>query len=110
MKKYYDKLSRHKGIKFQKIAKSSYNYSYMPIVLESEETALKVEDSLNSNGIFPRRYFHPSLDTLNYFDKPNNCPISQDISSRILCLPSHSLLTNDEIDKISLVIEKDLSV
>lgn len=105
---YYNGLCGFTQIRFQKFTEGSYNYSYMPIVFESEELALKVEKTLNENDIFPRRYFYPSLDTLDYFGIPNNCYKSQDIASRILCLPSHNWLTDSDMSKIIKMIEKTI--
>ena len=47
----------------------------------------RIKEALNSQNIFPRRYFYPSLDTLAYIEPLQYCPISRDISIRILCLP-----------------------
>ena len=66
---------------------STQNYAYFPIVLKDEEEALKVQNALNEKQIFPRRYFYPSLDTLNYIEPKQYSPISRDISHRILALP-----------------------
>ncbi|MBU46865.1 MAG: aminotransferase DegT [Flavobacteriales bacterium] len=68
---------------------STQNYSYFPIILESEEQLKKIEKALNLKDIFPRRYFYPSLDTLDYIDSTQFCKISRDTSSRILCLPMY---------------------
>ncbi|MFN7095203.1 MAG: DegT/DnrJ/EryC1/StrS family aminotransferase, partial [Burkholderiales bacterium] len=65
---------------------ASANYSYYPILLKDEFTLLAVRDALLANEIMPRRYFYPSLNTLNYV-KYQACPISEGIASRILCLP-----------------------
>lgn len=67
---------------------SRNNYSYAPILFNSEKSLLAVESKLNDLNVFPRRYFYPSLDTLNYLNKPSSIMYhSQNISSRILCLP-----------------------
>lgn len=75
------------------------NYSYFPVFLKSEEQLLKVIQVLLDNGIMPRRYFYPSLDTLSY-TKYNHCLISQDISKRTLCLPIFDSIDNISIQKI----------
>ncbi len=75
------------------------NFSYFPILLESEEQLLKVRQILIDNGIMPRRYFYPSLDILPYTNY-NNCPVSQDISKRILCLPIFDSIDNTSIQEI----------
>jgi dTDP-4-amino-4,6-dideoxygalactose transaminase len=74
---------------------STLNYSYIPIILKDEKQTLEVQKILNEKNIFPRRYFYPSLDTLEYIEPKQFMPNSRDISSRILCLPIYP-----ELDKI----------
>lgn len=82
------------------------NYSYFPILFKNEEDLSKVQKSLNKENIFPRRYFYPSLDTLEYIEPKQECKISRDISKRILCLPIYSELEKDNQDKIIDIIRK----
>src|SRR5574344_1387173 len=88
---------------------ASENYSYFPIVLKSEEQLLKVQKALNDDNIFPRRYFYPSLDTLEYIEPKQECKISRDISKRILCLPVYVELDFDNQRKIIYIIKEKLS-
>lgn len=82
---------------------SHFNYAYYPVVFDNEETTLKVITELEGNWVTPRRYFYPSLNTVDIF-KPNNCPISESIAKRILCLPLYHTLTFNDIDLISRII------
>ena len=82
------------------------NYSYFPIVFKTEEQLLKVQKALNDENIFPRRYFYPSLDTLEYIEPKQECKISRDISKRILCLPIYSELEFENQKKIINIIRK----
>lgn len=84
---------------------ATQNYSYFPIVLKSEEQLLKIQKVLNAKKIFPRRYFYPSLDTLNYIEPKQECEISRDISKRILCLPIFVELEKDIQNKIIKIIK-----
>lgn len=86
---------------------SKSNYSYYPIILKSEEQLLKVRAALNNEGIFPRRYFYPSLNLLHYVKKCS-VPISENISRRILCLPIYPSLSLSDVSKISEIIIKNL--
>ena len=85
---------------------ASENYSYFPILFKNEEDLSKVQKSLNKENIFPRRYFYPSLDTLEYIEPKQECKISRDISKRILCLPIYAELEKDNQDKIIDIIRK----
>lgn len=98
-----------KDILLEPVTFANFNYSYFPILLQSEEQLLKIRQTLLDNGIMPRRYFYPSLDTLPYTNN-DNCPISQDISKRILCLPIHYKLDQDSIIKISNIINLEAQI
>ena len=84
------------------------NYSYFPVVFESEEQLLKVQKALNEQEIMPRRYFYPSLDTLSYIEPKQICEISRDISTRILCLPIYAELEKEIQQKIINTIHQSL--
>ena len=86
---------------FQKILENSvYNYAYFPLVFESEAQLNTVKEALNSNQIFPRRYFYPSLNTIDYL-KGEPMKNSESIAKRILCLPLYYDLTEDQVKTIS---------
>ncbi len=81
-------------------AKSQNNFAYYPIVFESEACLLKCMELLKRHEIFTRRYFYPSLsDSLPYVSK-QDLPITQDISSRVLCLPLYDDLSLEEVNLI----------
>lgn len=84
------------------------NYSYFPILFKSEKELLKIQKALNSEQIFPRRYFYPSLDTLEYIEPKQECKISRDISKKILCLPVFVELSLKEQEKIIDIIKDNL--
>jgi dTDP-4-amino-4,6-dideoxygalactose transaminase len=88
-------------VQFQKINQDSYNFSYFPIIFNDEETCIKVFNALEKKGILTRRYFHPSLNLLEFFECKRSCPISEDISTRILCLPCHDSVNFENIREIT---------
>lgn len=79
---------------------AKWNFSYYPLILESEDQLVKVEKKLNNNNVFPRRYFYPSLNTLNYTSN-KTMPASESISKRVLCLPLYYELTHESVVQIS---------
>ncbi|MDD2886289.1 MAG: DegT/DnrJ/EryC1/StrS family aminotransferase [Aliarcobacter sp.] len=96
-------------VQFQKQnGNATENYSYFPVVFKSEDQLLKVQKALNEKQIFPRRYFYPSLDTLEYIEPKQECKISRDISKRILCLPIYAELEKDIQNKIIDIIKSNL--
>jgi dTDP-4-amino-4,6-dideoxygalactose transaminase len=103
--KYKEALSGINYLDFQKIKFGESNYSYFPIIFDSEERLLKVEMLLNKSQIFPRRYFYPSVNTFDKIVNYQEMPTSEDISKRILCLPLYWKLTNDELLYIIEIIK-----
>lgn len=80
-----------------------WNYSYYPIIFESEEKLLQKLKEFNKQQIFPRRYFYPSLNTIN-FCNGDRMVISESIASRILCLPLYLGLIEEDLIKICNII------
>jgi dTDP-4-amino-4,6-dideoxygalactose transaminase len=80
-----------------------YNYSYYPILLENEDSLIRIKNAMNSADIFPRRYFYPSLNMLEY---TNNqvMPIAEDVSKRVLCLPLYFELSDEDVNKIIALV------
>lgn len=86
---------------------TNWNYSYFPIIFNSESKLLKIEKVLNDNQIFPRRYFYPSLNTVEYM-KGDLMIVSESIASRILCLPLYIGLSIEQLQKIVSLINENL--
>lgn len=103
---YYENLKDY--VTFQYFNRKSYNYSYVPVLFKDEGELKKVEHALNENNIFPRRYFYPSLNKLGLF-KGEMMPVSENISSRILCLPSYTNLDYEDQFKISSIIKHNIT-
>lgn len=76
-----------------------WNYSYYPIVFPSESKLKECLNEMNKKNIFPRRYFYPSLNTLNYVET-KNLMLSESVASRVLCLPLYAELGNDMLNVI----------
>lgn len=102
---YLKELKPIDKITFQQIIPESYNYSYMPIVLDSEERLLTIDKKLKAQNVFARRYFYPSLNTVKSIGQYTAMPHSENISSRILCLPSHSQLDLEEAYRIASIVK-----
>lgn len=87
---------------------TNYNYAYYPVKFENENQLLITVKSLNEKNIFPRRYFHPSLNNLPYLKKNISCPISDHVAETILCLPLYFNLTSIDVKNISKIINDSL--
>ncbi|HUA13563.1 MAG TPA: DegT/DnrJ/EryC1/StrS family aminotransferase [Candidatus Sulfotelmatobacter sp.] len=81
-------------------ADTIYNYGYYPVLAENEKQLTQLIDKLGHKEIYPRRYFYPSLNNLPYIDKRQKCPVSEDIASRIMCLPLYADLEEQSVEEI----------
>lgn len=102
--KLYQALLTGESMRFPSIEEGcDSNYSYVPIILESENQRDAIFQRLAEHQIFTRKYFSPSLNTIGYLSG-QRVPVSENISKRILCLPTGYYLTESEIRKICRLI------
>jgi dTDP-4-amino-4,6-dideoxygalactose transaminase len=92
----------------EKHADLDYNFAYYPVIFESAEITQKVILALNEQNIYPRRYFYPSLNKLTYLKNHQSCPVSEDISSRVLSLPLYPDLGIEIVEKICSIINSNI--
>ena len=102
----YDSLLDFNKVQKIKLREDTqWNYSYYPILFKEEATLLGVQKALNSAQIYPRRYFYPSLNNVPFVNY-QELNISDNISSRIICLPLYlgieSNLIKDIVDIINV--------
>lgn len=100
----YNDLLQDLEIQHMEIQKGcGFNYAYYPVIFHDEAMALKCKKALEALEIFPRRYFYPSLSSLDYV-KPYATPVSDDVSKRILCLPLYHILSHEEQKMIARIL------
>ena len=83
---------------------AEWNCSYYPVLFESEQALLRTLEALSAEGITARRYFYPSLDTLDYVQSAD-LPVAHDVTRRVACLPLMYQLTAEDIERVSSIIE-----
>jgi dTDP-4-amino-4,6-dideoxygalactose transaminase len=104
---FYEKNLNFNTISSIKIRENTiWNYSYYPIIFESEEKLLQTQKELNLKQIFPRRYFYPSLNTVNFVENVA-MPISEYISERVICLPLYDFIDENDLLKITTIINQN---
>ena len=86
-------------------AHAEYNFSYYPVLFNSEKQLTKVQTRLTEANIQTRRYFYPLLSELDYVNKKNTTPVANRISKQILCLPFFHELSEQTIARICKIIK-----
>jgi dTDP-4-amino-4,6-dideoxygalactose transaminase len=106
---YKEKLQHSQALQFLKIRDDAgFNYSYFPVIIENTPTLQKAVELMQLHHIFPRRYFYPSLNELMHESEIELCPVSSDVSARIVCLPLYHLLSKEEQDLVIRVLLRAL--
>lgn len=105
-KKHLGDLKAMKNFLFDK--EIVHGFSYYPIIFESEDVLVKIQEAMEGENIFPRRYFFPSLNTLPFFGG-DQCPISESLSRRVLCLPMYSDLALEDAERITRIVRSAVS-
>lgn len=110
-KRVFNTYNKHLNTEIQRPRLSGgvvHNYSYYPIILKDPTQTSDLLARLKEESIFPRRYFYPSLNQLPYIQEysPAECPVSVDVSQRILCLPVYVGLKDEDIGKITNIINE----
>jgi dTDP-4-amino-4,6-dideoxygalactose transaminase len=101
---YYDELLKDLHVQHIVIQKGcGFNYAYYPIVFNSEKEAMNAKAALELKNISPRRYFYPSLSSLDYVEKAST-PVAEQIASKILCLPLYHELSREEQHMIARIL------
>lgn len=69
------------------------NYSYYPLVFETEQDLLAAMQALAAHHIQTRRYFYPSLPSVLPYTRQPVLPVVEALAKRVLCLPLYHALT-----------------
>lgn len=85
-----------------------HNFAYFPVLFPSVTVMLSVRNALAEAGIEAKRYFYPSLNGLPFLQGAS-CPVSEEVSEQILCLPMYYELSFEEVKAVAQVIRKVMS-
>jgi len=94
----YDGILSSKVQKQRMQAGVIYNHAYYPVALSDEAKLTSVMSFLRDYGIFARRYFFPSLESVSSLNtRFKECPVSRDLAKRIMCLPIYTDLSTENV-------------
>jgi len=113
---YRKELKSVKGICFiDDIEGVKHNYAYFPIFINKGEYGCSrdtIYQKLKDHNIYGRRYFYPLISQFTDYKylpsaSPRNLPLSEKISSDVICLPIYPDLDHRDVKRI-IEILKDL--
>ena len=106
---YKSYLSIQPQIKFQQqCSRSESSYWLVTCLFQSSTNLKNVEQAFLENNIDFRPLFPPVHKMPMYLSQNADCPVSDDLSSRGICLPSSPNLTPDEISFVCDVIKQSI--
>ena len=90
-----------------------WNCAYYPILINEAEYGMSrnaLYEKMKALGVYGRRYFYPLITTFEpYRDfptaDPSNLPVATDLANRVICLPMHHALTDDDVERIIKAIK-----
>ena len=82
-----------------------WNYSYYPVLFESEQSLLRTIACCNEVDLYPRRYFYPDL-LSGLRHSSGQCPVTSDVSRRILCLPLSHATNSRVVDAMTSAVRR----
>lgn len=100
---YQSLLADRDYITFQKFDPEEYNYSYMPVLFDTENRLSQTLENMMAEKIYPRRYFYPSLHKIRIFENAG-LPVAKSVAERIVCLPLYNDLSDSSISTICSIL------
>ena len=86
----------------------SCNSAYFPILLETEQKTVDMVNRLKVDGVIARRYFYPSLESVDVLGGESEQPVSSNIAKRVICLPIYSGLSSSDQKRIIRTIHDSI--
>ena len=83
------------------------NHSYFPVIIHDAYPLSRdaLYDKMKASNIFARRYFYPAInDFVPYQSFGCQCPISDNIAGRVICLPIYADMTVEDRERVMAVI------
>ena len=79
---------------------SSSPWQFFPVLLPSANAAARLIACAAQSGLEIRNYYRPSLSVWPGMQCSHPCPVSEDLSERMCCLPVYSDAVETELDEI----------
>ncbi|MBM7353747.1 DegT/DnrJ/EryC1/StrS family aminotransferase [Lelliottia amnigena] len=112
--RYCELLSGIDGIEvFRAPDNVEWNHAYFPVIVNDAYPIGRDQlyDVLKEVNIYSRRYFYPLISSFSMYRhlpsaSPQNLPVAEGISQKILCLPIYPDLTQDDQDRVVAMIRQ----
>lgn len=103
-KRYIEMMARFDGVSVPR-GLADQPWQVFPCLMPSARAADTVTDALLSRGLEARRYYRPSLTQWGGIAAVDDCPVSEDLAERMVCLPIYSDASGLEIAEMHEIVE-----
>ncbi|HEY1796708.1 MAG TPA: DegT/DnrJ/EryC1/StrS family aminotransferase [Stellaceae bacterium] len=80
-------------------------WQIFPCLLPSARAVVDFVEAAASRGLEVRRYYRPSLSQWGGIELADDCPVSEDLAERMVCLPIYTRATKREIAELHGIVE-----
>jgi dTDP-4-amino-4,6-dideoxygalactose transaminase len=110
---YRERLGEVDGISFREDSPDvRHNYSYFPVLVDPAGYGMSRDQlyaTLKQFHVNSRKYFYPLCSHYSCYSslpsaRPENLPVAERLSRRILCLPLHGALSPDTVKRVCTII------
>lgn len=110
---YRELLAGLQGLRCLECLIDGSNHAYFPILIESEFALVRDElyQYLRDHEIMARRYFYPLISDFPMYRglpsaEPAKLPVARSIASKVICLPIHADLTDEDVELVCQLIRE----
>jgi len=84
------------------------NYSYCPVVFESQDRRDRVYEAILAQGIHSRKYFYPLVSDFPPYRLVTGAstPVARSLSARVLCLPLYADISSEEVERVCTALQQ----
>lgn len=113
--KYREVLRHVEGISFMEdMVGVKHNYSYFPIFIDADKYGMTRDElymEMKENKVLGRRYFYPLISDFSTYrglesSSQENLANAHKMANRVICLPMHHELSDEDIQRVLDVILK----
>lgn len=106
---YREALKDVQGITFlEDMPGVCHNYSYFPIFVDQKIYGMSRDalyQKMKENNVLGRRYFYPLISEFSTYKgldsaRPENLQVANDIAKRVICLPMHHELSENDTERV----------
>jgi len=106
--RYHAAAARWPGVRAG-CAPGDGTWQFFPLLLPGPRAAERFAAAAAARGMETRRYYVPSLSTLDDVDRVGPCPVSEELSARMCCVPVYADADAGEEEAMLAVVEQALA-